>query len=94
MPLFKPVTIPATGEWQLLEMNVGGTQCYILVHPNGRQAWFREDDIADTIRKNWAVGKFKFTDQPLRDLKKLADVGLRPFHVDPDFGVAQFLTVH
>lgn len=77
---FKPVEIPANGRYQLLRME--SIKSYILVHPNGRQAWFNDDAINDIRAKN---PNFRFTNNPLRDLNKMAKMGLRPFHVDADF---------
>lgn len=77
---FKSVEIPATGQWQLLRME--SVKCYILVHPNGKQAWFNDDQVNEIRAAN---PRFRFTAHPLRDLNKLAKLGLRPFHVDPDF---------
>ena len=77
---FKPVKIPATGEWQLMRM--AQSKCYILVHPNGRQAWFHDTQINEVIAKH---KNFRFSSKPLKDLQLLAKFGLRPFHVDPDF---------
>lgn len=85
--IFNRVDIPATGEWQLREMKRFKT--FILVHPNGRQAWFHERDLAAASLK---VPNFAYTDQPLRDLQKLAKRGgLRPFHVDADFDPTNLL---
>ncbi len=79
--VFNRVDIMATGDWQLLEMKK--FKVFILVHPNGRQAWFHERDIAKASTR---VPGFKYTAQPLVDLQKLAKRGnLRPFHVDADF---------
>ena len=79
--IFNRVDIPATGDWQLLEMK--RFKVFILVHPNGRQAWFHERDLAAASQR---IPNFRYTDQPLRDLQKLAKRGnLRPFHVDADF---------
>lgn len=78
---FNRVDIPATGDWQLLEMK--RFKVFVLVHPNGRQAWFHERDLAAASLR---VPNFRYTDQPLRDLQRLAKRGnLRPFHVDADF---------
>lgn len=78
--VFKTVNIPATGEWQLRRLE--SIKSYILVHPNGRQAWFNDDQINEVRRKH---PNFKFSDKPLKDLNRLAKLGLRPFHVDADF---------
>lgn len=78
--VFKPVVILATGEWQLLRME--RHKCYILVHPNGRQAWFHDEQVNEVTRKH---PNFRYSDKPLRDLAKLAEYGLRPFHKDADF---------
>ena len=79
--VFNRVDIPATGDWQLLEMK--RFKVFILVHPNGRQAWFHERDLAAASTR---VPNFRYTAEPLRDLQKLAKRGnLRPFHVDADF---------
>lgn len=77
---FRAVEIPATGEWQLMRLE--SVQCYILVHPNGRQAWFNDEQMNDITRKH---RNFKYTDRPLQDLKTLIKLGLKPFHVDADF---------
>lgn len=77
---FQPVKAPATGAYQLLRME--SVKSYILVNPNGRQAWFNDRDIAAVCQVN---PSFRFTNNPLRDLNKLARLGLRPFHVDADF---------
>lgn len=85
--LFKPVEIPANGQWQLRRLE--SIKSYVLVHPNGRQAWFNDEQINEVRRKH---PNFKFSDKPLRDLERLAKLGLRPFHVDDDFdptGLAQ-----
>jgi hypothetical protein len=85
--IFNRVDILATGDWQLLEMK--SFKVFILVHPNGRQAWFHERDLAAASLK---VPGFAYTSQPLRDLQKLAKKGgLRPFHVDADFNPTKFL---
>lgn len=78
--IFRPVTIPATGQWQLMEMKKLG--CYILVHPNGRQAWFHKEDMN---RVAATIPQFRYSAVPLNDLKRLGKAGLRPFHVDADF---------
>lgn len=78
--LFKPVNTPATGQWQLLRME--SIKSYILVHPNGRQAWFNDEQINEVRRKH---PNFSFSAHPLKDLERLAKLGLRPFHVDDDF---------
>lgn len=78
--VFKPVKTIATGQWQILRLE--SIKSYILVHPNGRQAWFEDVQIAAIMRKH---PNFKFTSNPLRDLNTLARLGLRPFHVDADF---------
>lgn len=79
--VFNRVDIPATGEWQLMEIK--RLKVFILVHPNGRQAWFHEEDLARASKR---IPNFRYTAQPLRDLHKLAHRGgLRPFHVDADF---------
>lgn len=81
--VFNRVDIPATGDWQLMEMK--RFKVYILVHPNGRQAWFHERDLVAAV-KRIGTDRFRFTDQPLHDLRRLAKQGgLRPFHVDTDF---------
>jgi len=73
--------IPATGEWQLLEMK--RVEAYILVHPGGRQAWFLKADLATASLR---VPAFRYTNNPLADVGHLAKYGdLRPFHVDSDF---------
>lgn len=78
---YNRVDIPATGDWQLMEIKSLGL--YILVHPNGRQAWFHETDLA---RASLRIANFRYTNTPMADLRKLARQGdLRPFHVDPDF---------
>lgn len=78
--LFKPVQLPATGDWQLFQIEK--QEVVILVHPNGRQAWFHKADMAETSR---LIPNFRYTENPLKDLRRLAKRGLRPFHVDPDF---------
>lgn len=78
---YKPVQIPATGAWQLMRLQ--SVKCYILVHPSGRQAWFHDDQINEIVVKQG--GKFRYTSNALRDLQKLARLGLVPFHTDPDF---------
>ncbi len=78
--VFKPVKTVATGQWQILRLE--SIKSYILVHPNGRQAWFNDDQINAILRKH---PNFSFTSNPLRDLNVMAKYGLRPFHVDPDF---------
>lgn len=79
--IFNRVDIPATGAWQLLEMK--RFKVFLLVHPNGRQAWFHERDISKASTR---VPGFRYTAEPLADLHKLAHRGgLRPFHVDDDF---------
>lgn len=77
---FRPPEIHATGVYQLLRME--SIKSYILVHPNGRQAWFNDEQINDIRRKN---PRFRLTSAPLRDLQKLIKLGLMPFHVDQDF---------
>lgn len=78
---FNRVDITATGQWQLMEIKSMGL--YILVHPNGRQAWFHETDLA---RASLNVPGFRYSASPMNDLRKLATKGgLRPFHVDADF---------
>lgn len=78
--VFKPVETIATGQWQILRLE--SIKSYILVHPNGRQAWFNDEQINEVLRKH---PNFSFTSNPLRDLNMLAKYGLRPFHVDADF---------
>lgn len=78
--LFKPVKIPATGEWQLLRME--SVKSYVLVHPNGRQAWFSDNQM---IEVSFRMPNFRYSDNPFNDLKRLIKGGLRPFHVDSDF---------
>lgn len=78
--VFKPVVTRATGQWQILRLE--SIKSYILVHPNGRQAWFNDEQINEVLRKHKNI---TFTDRPLRDLDVLAKHGLRPFHVDQDF---------
>jgi hypothetical protein len=78
--VFKPIEIPATGQWQLRRLET--IKSYVLVHPNGRQAWFNDEQINAVMRKHRS---FKFTDNPLKDINTLAGLGLRPFHVDADF---------
>ena len=75
--VYRPVRILATGKYQLMRMN--SLECYILVHPNGRQAWFHDQQIKEITDKN---PRFRFTSNPLRDLNKLGSLGLMPFHVD------------
>lgn len=83
--LFKPVNIPANGQYQLRRLE--SIKSYVLVAPDGRQAWFNDDQINEVRRKH---PNFKFSDKPMRDLDRLAKLGLRPFHVDPDFNVDGF----
>lgn len=78
--VFKPVVIPANGQWQIRRLE--SIKSYVLVHPNGRQAWFNDEAINEVMRKH---RNLKFTDRPMRDLELMAKYGLRPFHVDPDF---------
>lgn len=78
--VFKPVVIPATGQWQLCRLE--SIKSYVLVHPNGRQAWFNDDQINEVRRRHPNI---QFTDNPIRDINVMARYGLRPFHVDPDF---------
>lgn len=78
--VFQPVAIPANGAYQLRRLE--SIKSYILVAPDGRQAWFDDESIGSVCAKN---PKFRFTNNPLRDLNKLARLGLRPFHVDADF---------
>lgn len=78
---FNPVQIPATGAWQLRQLERFGV--YILVHPNGRQAWFHEDEMNRVVRQ--LGSRFRYTDNPMNDLRRLAKAGLKPFHVDADF---------
>lgn len=80
--IFKPVNIPATGKYQIRRLEA--IKSYILVAPDGRQAWFNDDQINEVRRKH---PNFKFTSDPLKDLNVLAKLGLRPFHVDADFNV-------
>ena len=77
---FKRVDVVATGQWQLLRLE--SVKCYILVHPNGKQAWFNDEQVNEIRAKN---PRFRFTAHPLRDLNKLAKLGLRPFFVEADF---------
>lgn len=79
---FKPVEIPATGVYQLLRME--SIMCYILVAPDGRQAWFSDEQMNDIVARNRG---FHYTSDALRDLRKLIKLGLKPFHVDADFNV-------
>lgn len=78
---FKRVDTMATGHWQILQMKSIG--CYILVNPAGRQAWFTEAAMNEVVAK--LGSSFRYSNNPLRDLNKLAKHGLRPFHVDDDF---------
>lgn len=80
--VFKPVNIPATGQYQLRRLE--SIKSYVLVAPDGRQAWFNDEQINEVLRKH---PNFKFGDNPIRDLNHLAKLGLRPFHVDADFNV-------
>lgn len=82
---YKPVNIQATGQWQLMRMEK--SKCYILVHPNGKQAWFSDDQINEIVARN---STFHYTKNALRDLEKLAKLGLVPFHVDADFDPTGF----
>lgn len=84
--LFKPVDTPATGQYQLLRME--SVKSYILVSPDGRQAWFNDEQILEVRRKH---PNFSFSSRPLKDLERLAKLGLRPFHVDPEFNVDGFI---
>ncbi len=78
--VYRPVRILATGQYQLMRMQ--SLQCYILVSPDGRQAWFHDDQIKEITDKN---PHFRFTSNPLRDLNKLGSLGLNPFHVDQEY---------
>ena len=78
---FKRVDTIATGQVQLLRLE--SVKCYIVVHPNGRQAWVHDNQINEIVRQN--AGKFRYTSNALNDLKRLIKLGLKPFHVDPDF---------
>lgn len=86
--VFKPVPILANGKYQLLRME--SIKSYILVAPDGRQAWFNDDQINEVRAKH---PSFRFTNNPMRDLNKLAKLGLRPFHVDADFNVDGLKTI-
>lgn len=85
---FKRVDTPATGRPQLLRLE--SVKCYILVSPAGLQAWVHDDQINDIVRK--AGSSFRFTNNAMKDLKRLIKLGLKPFHVDPDFDPT-FLTL-
>lgn len=84
--IFKPVTILATGVYQLMRME--SLKCYILVSPDGRQAWFHDEQIKAITVKN---PSFRYTNNPLRDLNKLGSLGLMPFHVDEDYDLSETL---
>jgi hypothetical protein len=85
--VFNRVDIPATGAWQLLQMDK--FDVYVLVHPNGRQAWFHTRDLATASLR---IPGFSYTNSPLKDLQRLAKQGnLRPFHVDADFDPTNLL---
>lgn len=84
--LYKPVNILATGVYQLMRMEK--LQCYILVSPDGRQAWFHDEQIKEITIKN---PRFRYTNNPLRDLNKLGSLGLMPFHVDEEYDLSSTL---
>lgn len=84
--IYRPVNILATGQYQLMRME--SLKCYILVSPDGRQAWIHDEQIKDIQAKN---PKFRFTSNPLRDLNKLFGLGLQPFHTDSDYVVPTVL---
>lgn len=87
--VFKPLKVAATGKYQLLRME--SIKSYVLVAPDGRQAWFNDEQINAVRAKH---PNFKFSDKPMRDLDKLAKLGLRPFHVDADFNVDGLKQLH
>lgn len=74
---FRPVL---DGTWQLYHLKSNETYC--LVHPDGRQAWFSQNDMAMVLRRHRHT--FVFTADPLADFRKLCNMGLQPFHVDQD----------
>jgi hypothetical protein len=78
--VYRPVKILATGQYQLMRME--SLQCYILVSPDGRQAWFHDKQIREITMRN---PSFRYTNNPLRDLNKLGSLGLMPFHVDEEY---------
>lgn len=78
--VYRPVNILATGQYQLMRME--SLSCYILVSPDGRQAWIHDEQIKEIRLKNPA---FRFTNKPLRDLNKLFGLGLAPFHTDDEY---------
>ena len=78
--IYRPVSILATGVYQLMRME--SLQCYILVSPDGRQAWIHDEQIEEITRQN---STFRFTNKPLRDLNKLFGLGLQPFHTDDTY---------
>lgn len=78
--IYRPVNILATGVYQLMRME--SLECYILVSPDGRQAWIHDDQIKEIQVAN---PSFRFTNNPLRDLNKLFGLGLQPFHTDEDY---------
>lgn len=84
--IYRPVSIIATGQYQLMRM--ASLECYILVSPDGRQAWFHDEQIREITVKN---PKFRYTNNPLRDLNKLGSLGLMPFHVDEDYDLSETL---
>jgi hypothetical protein len=78
--VYRPVKILATGQYQLMRME--SLKCYILVSPDGRQAWFHDEQIREITQRN---PSFRYTSNPLRDLNKLGSLGLNPFHVDDEY---------
>lgn len=78
---FKRVETLATGVPQLLRLE--SVKCYILVSPAGLQAWVHDDQINDIVRQ--AGSSFRYTTNAMKDLKRLIRLGLKPFHVDPEF---------
>lgn len=85
---FKRVVTLATGVPQLLRLE--SVKCYILVSPAGLQAWVHDDQINEVVRR--AGSSFRFTSNAMKDLKRLIKLGLKPFHVDPEFDPS-FLTM-
>lgn len=84
--IYRPVNILATGQYQLMRME--SLSCYILVSPDGGQAWFHDVQINEITAKN---PRFRFTNNPLRDLNKLGSLGLMPFHVDEEYDLSETL---
>ncbi len=85
---FKRVETLATGKPVLLRLE--SVKCYILVSPAGLQAWIHDDQINEVVVK--AGSTFRYTSNPMKDLKRLIKLGLKPFHVDAEFDPT-FLTL-